>query len=454
MIAILGGGISGLAAAYELHKQNKEFILLEASDQLGGKIQSKQQGGFLLEMGPNTVLINNLEIKQLLDDLDLSNQVIQPDEEAVKNRFVTKDLRPQQIPNSLASAIQSPLFNFHTLFNLLKEPIRKKREINTEESLADFSRRRFGKQIFEDYITPFITGIYAGDPEKMSINHTLQILKEAEENHGSVIRGMIRILKARKHNSAYQDLPKQKIFTFKEGLKQLVDSIELVISESVKIQASVERIEYNESQNNYHIIYAHQNKSIALTADSVISTIPANQLADLCSEMDPKFSLELKKINYVPALVLHLTFPTSAIDFKQKAFGILGRKAEKIPFLGILFNSRFFSHTAPVGQELITVICGGYHRPDLINQNEKEIHREIDDSLQTIIGLKGRSKLLNIVRWPSGIPQYELGYGAIKKSIEDFQKTHKNFNIAGNYYGGISVSDCISNGMNIARKLI
>src|SRR5690606_1579590 len=191
MIAILGGGISGLAAAYELQKAGKDFILLEAENHLGGKIKSTSIEGFQLEMGPNTVLINNVELMSLLDELNLNEHIIKPDSEAVKNRFVIKKGKIEAIPNSLSSAFKSNLFGISTLYRIFSEPFRKANKSEKEESLADFSRRRFGKQIYRDFITPFVSGIYAGDPEKMSVNHTLSILKEAEEKHGSVLKGMM-----------------------------------------------------------------------------------------------------------------------------------------------------------------------------------------------------------------------------------------------------------------------
>jgi oxygen-dependent protoporphyrinogen oxidase len=143
----------------------------------------------------------------------------------------------------------------------------------------------------------------------------------------------------------------------------------------------------------------------------------------------------------------------SALKFKQKAFGLLSRKVEDVPFLGVLFNSRFFPHTAPEGKELLTVICGGYKQANILQQATDEIHHAIDNSLKTILGLSSSSQLIHAQKWPQGIPQYEIGYGSIKKTIEDFHNQQKNFYIAGNFFGGISVSDCISNARQTARKL-
>lgn len=451
MIAILGGGISGLAAAYELHKAGKDFVLLEADSHLGGKIKSQKIDGFQLEMGPNTVLINNGEIKNLIDELGLSEQIILPDEEAVKNRFVIKNGQIEQIPNSFKTAFQSNLFGLNTLYRILSEPFRETNNQSEDESLADFSRRRFGAQIYRDFITPFISGIYAGDPEKMSVNHTLSILKEAEEKHGSVLKGMVKIMKAKKQDPANQKLPKQKIFTFKNGLSVLIEAIENQIQDKVEYGANVHSIEKNEK--SYRIEYTQGKEKKQLKADRIISTLPAMHLANSIDKMNAELALQLKKINYVPALVLHLGVEKNALDFKQKAFGLLSRKEENAPFLGVLFNSRFFPHTAPAGKELLTIICGGYKQATILEQSTEEIHPKVDESLKALLGLRSATQLIHAQKWPEGIPQYEVGYATIKKAIEDFQNQEKNFYITGNFFGGISVSDCISNARQTARKL-
>lgn len=452
MIAILGGGISGITAAYELQKAGKNFILLEAENYLGGKIKSKSINGFHLEMGPNTVLINNTEIKSLIDELGLNKHIIKPDQEAVKSRFVIKNGKIEAIPNSLSSALKSKLFGLNTLYRIFSEPLRKVAKSEQEESLADFSRRRFGNQIYSDFITPFVSGIYAGDPEKMSVNHTLAILKEAEVKHGSVLKGMMKIMKAKKQDPNNQHLPKEKIFTFKSGLSFIIDSIGEKIQSNVELNAKIVDIEFD--GHKYKITYQQGKETKELEVEKVISTLPAKQLANGIEKINVELSLQLKKINYVPAVVLHLALEKSDITFKQKAFGLLSRKEEDVPFLGVLFNSRFFPHTAPEDKELFTIICGGYKQPTILNKSVEDIHTKVDQALRKLNVMNTNSRLLHAQKWPNGIPQYEVGYSEIKKSIEDFHLKLKNFYIAGNFFGGVSVSDCISNARKLARKLV
>lgn len=452
MIAVLGGGISGLTAAYQLKKQQIPFVLLEASDRLGGKVASFQEAGFTCESGPNTVLINNAEIKSLIEDLGLWDSLIFPDEIAIKSRFVLKNGKIEAIPNSFKTAIKSKLFSSKTLFSILKEPTVTAKNDGKEESLADFSRRRFGTQIFDDFITPFVTGIYAGDPEKMSIDYTLSILKEAELEHGSVVKGMMKKMKAKKLINDAAGLPKQKVFSFKNGLQDLIDALEKPLTNEVKTNTRVSTIKKINEQ--YSISYLENDLEKQITVDAIISSLPSFSLAKVAQLEAPELSNQLQHIHYTNAVVLHLGFSKKDVGFNSSAFGILSRKAEKVPFLGILFNSRFFPHTSDdPTKELITVICGGSRYPELIEKSDEEIKQEIIGSLTTVLDLKAKPTFTRITRWKNGIPQYELGYSEIDKELKEFEAKHPNFHLLGNYYKGISVSDCIKNAIHLTSKL-
>jgi len=452
MIAILGGGISGLTAAFELKKAGKEFFLLEATPAIGGKVQSSQQQGFTLEHGPNTVLINNPEIKKLIEELGLWEELIFPDEKASSNRFVLKNGKIEAFPSGLKKMLRSKLFGFETLSAVFKEIFNTSKSATEDESLAAFVERRLGKQILDDFITPFVTGIYAGDPYKMSAKYTMNMLMEAEEKYGSIVKGAFKIMKAKKLENEKNGLPKQKIFTFKNGLQQLISALHGQVEENVEQGAVCTKIEYTNKE--YTIHYEQNGVKKSATASHIVSALPAFALAELVHNFAFGLSSSLYKINYEPAMAVHLGFDSKNMAFPEKAFGILSRNAEKVPFLGVLFNSHFFPHTAPEGKDLITVICGGARYPEIVAKSDEEVLEEITSCLKELLGIKGSFELTNIVRWKRGIPQYEIGYRKIEAEIELFLGAHHNFKIASNFYKGISVSDCVKNGSLVAQSLI
>lgn len=451
MIAILGAGISGLSIAHQLKRDGKKFILIEASSHVGGKIQTLKIENCICELGPNTVLINNKETKTVLEELNLYESLIFPEENAIKKRFVHKNSRIEQIPNSFKSALKSKLIGFKTVYCLLKEMFISKKTTSEEESLSSFCRRRLGNQIFEDFIVPFITGIYAGDPEKISINHTLSILKEAESEYGSILKGMPKISKKIKEKNAKDGLPKQKVFSFSGGLGSLTKAFENELEQNLELNARVTAIE--QKSDLYQLSYSQNNKVKTIEVEKIISTLPATVLSDLIAAFSTDFSVALKQLNYVSAVSIHLMLAKNDLKFQEAAFGILSRRMENVPFLGILFNSRFFPHTCSDSEkELITVIAGGSRYPELIQKTELEIEAEITAAIQKVLGSKEKPKVLSIKKWNKGIPQYELGYDKFLETLNQFKTTQPNFYIAGNFTGGISVSDCIKNGVNLAKN--
>jgi len=451
MIAILGGGITALALGTELKKMGKSFVLIEAESKCGGKIKSDTINSYQIEHGPNTVLINNPEIDQFIDDLDLRTELIFADQEAVKNRMVLKGGKLEAIPSSLSSAWSSNLFKTSTLLSILKEPFIRSKKDDGEESLADFSRRRFGKQILSDFITPFISGIYAGDPEKMSVEHTLSILKEAEDLKGSVLLGAPKILKNRKANRADWEAPKNKIFSFKSGLGRMIEKASNQLEDHLQLNARIEKLEYDEKSKKYKISYRQDQELKQLEADQVVSCLPSLSLAKLLD--DEELTQRMNSVNYVPAVVTHFGIKKEQLLIKEKSFGLLSRKEENVPFLGVLFNSYFFPHQSSEDKFLITAISGGYRHPEMIHRSDDEIVEQLQSSLQELGIFKGEAEFSNIIRWDEAIPQYELGYSEILNAIEQFQLDQPTFHIAGNFYKGISVSDCVANGVKLASKL-
>ncbi|KAA3648559.1 MAG: protoporphyrinogen oxidase [Bacteroidetes bacterium] len=449
MIAILGGGISGLSIAYTLKKAGKKFILLEADNEVGGKIKSRKQKGYTFELGPNTVLINNPEIKSLLDELNLNQEIIQPDELAVKKRFILCNGKMEALPSSPGSLFSSKLIGLRSIFKVLGEPFKKPLDGKLEESLADFTRRRLGNEIYENFVYPFVTGIYAGDPEKMTMDYTLKILKEAEQNHGSIIKGMIKTIKAKKAENEASNIPKQKIFIFKDGLQRLPLRMAEEMSSEISYNSKV--LQIIKLGQGYQINYTKEGEECSVKVEKLISTLPVHHLTNLIT-WNSDLTNALNQIHYVPAIICHFGYQKNDITTPEKAFGILSRKVETAPFLGVLFNSKFFPHTAPADKELITVISGGYKQEDFANWTVSKIQTTVKQAINDLFQSKNEPEFEHFYQWNQGIPQYEMGHKKIVAAIEKFELEHNGFHILGNFRDGISVSDCIANGIKFANS--
>lgn len=446
MIVVLGGGISGLCTAYHLKKAGKQVLLLEKDTEAGGKIKSFCENDLVGELGPNTVLLNNLEFKELLDDLDLSSKMIFADKENASKRYILYKGKVEAMPLGPLQLIKSPLIGFRSLKKLAKE-FSSSESNNEKESLAELCRRHFGEEILENFIYPFVSGIYAGDPEKMDADHVLPILKKADRNYGSIIRG---VFKSKKKPDG--GLPKQKMFSFAKGLQTLPQALSDALGDSIVLGAEIQSIK--KQADNYVIDYTHDDETKQIKADTLISSLPLPSLSRIENNFLSSELEKLGKIPYVPVAVIHLAFDRQSLDFKQKAFGLLSRKEEKQAFLGILFNSRFFPHTSKEGVELMTVICGGALQPEISELTDEELLKRVLESVKTCLGSSSKPIFSKITRWNEGIPQYNLGYDESLQALNDLELKNKNLYFTGNYRNGVSVSDCVKNASLLAKKLI
>ena len=420
---ILGGGITGLSTAHFLSLKNKDFIVLEKNIRPGGNISSERKNDFLIENGPNTVLLNNASVITLIKAYGLWDKMSVPQETAENNRYVLLNNELQLLPRNAKEFFTSPLLKWKDKLRLLKEPFVKKHSANT--SAAEFVRHRFGEGILNQFVEPFMTGIYSGKPEYMSAKHTLRLLWDAEQEYGSVIKGMLK--KERK--------PKAKMFNFPNGLSQLTDAIAKELNTYIEYDCNINSIE--KIDEGYRIISDKKE----IFCQKIISTLPAYALNNYISDSHLKH--ELQKVEYVPIDVFHFGFNKKDIKNQSQGFGVLTKSSDKKHFLGILFNSRIFSHTAPKGKELFTVIVGGSKQRELCQLKAPELKSIILKELTDLMKCEGKAVFSNHYKYEKGIPQYDLNHQSLVDALENFEKNNPNFHILGNYFNGISVSDSI-----------
>ena len=431
---VLGAGISGLTLGYYLHKKSSDFLVFESNGSIGGNISTTISNGFICENGPNTVLMNNMGTKKLISDLQLENDVIYPNTNSNK-RFLIRNGKLIEIPQTLNQFFRSNFLSCRAKIRIIFEVFKKKTNSNT--SVYEFFRRRFGKEFHDRIIEPFLTGIYAGNTRNMSIKHVLKKIWEMEQNHGSIILGFIK-------KKSRNEIPKS--FNFKKGLRRLSDSIFQVIEKKIILNSKITSI--SKIGNSYEIII---NNKIKYRCDKLVSTISAYALSDII--YDNKLSQALKKISYCPIHVLHLGLEKEKIQEDISGFGVLTKPADKRNFLGIIFNSQIFPHVAPIGKDLVTVMIGGARQEELLSLDKEFLLDKVIKDVRELISYNGKIIMKHDFLWKRAIPQYQLNHEGIVSKIEDFQNKNKNFHITGNYYNGISVSDCIEKAYALSKIL-
>lgn len=433
---IIGSGITALARAWRLKQQGQDCVVLESSDKVGGAIQSFRDGSYLAEEGPNSIQVNSAEVDTFLKSVPgLAERELKASVEANK-RYIVRGGKPHAVPMGPLSAITTPLWSFAGKLRVLKEPFISPIEPETEESAADFVRRRLGNELYEYAINPLIGGIYAGNPEALSLRYAFPKLYALEQNHGGMIRGAIAKMRAAKKS----DTPKfdKRIISFKDGLHELPKILAEALGDSIHTGISLQSIQQQDSK------WAIEWNSSAHLFDEVVLTSPSHTLSKLPFSKSIQDSFKpLEQIDYPPVSVLSLSYKRSDIEHPLDGFGALVPECEGHSILGVLFPSSIFEGRAPEDEVLLTVFIGGERQPELAVADTEQVKKTAIAEVTQLLGISGQPTFCHHKHWPLAIPQYKLGYGEILKQIDSIESTYPGLQLRGNYRDGISLSYCI-----------
>ncbi|MDF7800204.1 protoporphyrinogen oxidase [Pontiellaceae bacterium B1224] len=437
-VAIIGAGITGLTAAFELKQQGIDCTVFEASERVGGCIKTVKEDGFLVECGPNSILDTHPNLGKLIARLGLEGNKL-PAKPAAQNRFIVRDGKPIALPASPGAFFSSKAFSTKAKLGLLKEPFIKSKS-NEQESLADFVVRRLGQEFLDYAINPFVSGVYAGDPAKLSTRYAFPKLYELEQEYGSLIKGAIKGSKARKKRAetASKDA---RMFTFDDGMEVLPNQLAAKLGDAIQLNTPVEGIQMLDEG-----VWMVNRQEFS----DVILALPTH----LMPELNTPFDLDLfAEIYYPPVASVSLGFGKNDFAHPLDGFGMLIPKIEKRFSLGALFPSSIFAERAPGGMTLLTVFVGGSQSPERALMNEDELLLKVLTDLRELLGLDAEPDFKHISIWPKAIPQYVVGYERFLNQMKDIETNYKGIHFAGHYRDGISVSNSILSGITIAETI-
>jgi oxygen-dependent protoporphyrinogen oxidase len=470
-VAIIGAGITGLTAGFYLQRKGIPVTVYEASGRVGGVIQSIRKDGYLAETGPNTILETSPKIAQLIRDAGLESRKLSPDPRA-EARYVVRYKRPIAMPGSPLGFFTTNLFSVKAKFAVLREPFVPPRRDGKEESIAEFVIRRLGNEFLDQAIDALVAGVYAGDPHKLSVTHAFPKLAQLEAKYGSLIKGQILGARERKRRGevAKDRAPK---FSFDEGLQVLTDTLRANLGDSVRLNTSVTRLiqtsvgwslDVRENGHETHVehsavIYAGTAFKLAeldietLSAES--ETSPSPPMEERAGERRPQ-SLRLNRfseIRYPPVASLVLGFRREDVAHPCQGFGMLIPKVEGFKILGTIFSSSLFSNRAPARHLTLTSYIGGERYPELVSLPHDKLVALACEDLRVLLGVKGKPTFEHSTFYPRAIPQYNVGYGKYRDLMTDIESKAPGFFLAGHYRDGVSLSDSIVSGCNIADRL-
>ncbi|MBT5926672.1 MAG: protoporphyrinogen oxidase [Verrucomicrobia bacterium] len=445
-IAILGGGITGLAAAYELGQLGHKATIFEASPRIGGVIETIRKDGFLAECGPNTLLETSPRIGKLISDLGLDSRKRYANPE-MKNRYIVRGGKPVAMPLSPGQFLTTKLFSLGTKLNLIKEPFIAPCPPDKEESLAQFVVRRLGQEFLDYAINPFVAGVYAGDPTKLSVQHAFPKLHALEQKYGSMIKGQFLGARERKKRGTVSK-DKAKMVSFDHGLQVLIDGLGQKIGGGIKTSSPVESVIKN--QNGWTV----QGVGVTEDFDAILPALPTYKMTDINFKDAEALDLSiLKDIIYPPVASVVMGFKREQIEHSLNGFGMLVPEVEKRHALGSIFTSSLFEGRAPDGHVTLTNYIGGMRSPEKALLPEKDIDALILEDLDTLIGVKGSPVFVNRRVYKHAIPQYVVGYGRYKQLFKQLENQHSGLFFAGHYRNGISLSDSLVAGLEVAERM-
>lgn len=444
-IAVLGGGITGLAAAHRLSSLGHGVVLLEASPRIGGAIRTEITDGWLVEAGPNSFQPAQAEVTDLITALGLDGETVAASPEA-KNRFLVRNGEVIAAPLSPPALFGSKLFSFGAKLRVLAEIFARRRQRPADVSVAEFVRDHFGSELLDYAVQPLIGGIYAGDPAQLSTQYAFPTLWEIERTHGSVIRGQIAAARARRKEGS-KPAP---LISFRRGLQTLPETLAARQSAgAIRVNARVDSL--TAQGKRWNVGWTEDGTPRNQTFDAVVSALPAAGLARLrLAGGTPLAGLDA--VPHPPVTSLFLGYRRAQVQHALDGFGVLVPAVEKRSMLGVLFSSTLFPGRAPEGHAALTVMVGGALHPELASMPASEILARVAPDLKDLLGVEGPPVFTRRNFWPHAIPQYNLGHGAHLEALAATERSHPGIFFAGQVRDGIALPACAQSGLRVAVR--
>jgi protoporphyrinogen/coproporphyrinogen III oxidase len=456
-IAIIGGGVSGLSAAFALEKLRRggaslEYVLFESSPRLGGVLVSERVDGCLIEAGADSFLTEKPWASDLCREVGLADQLIGSNDADRKTYILLKgklvsipDGLMFMVPTKIAPILSSPLFSWAAKLRMAREWFHPPRKPDADESVALFVERHYGPEMVERLADPLLSGVYGGEASQLCVSAVLPRFVEMEAAHGSLGRAML----AARKKAADAKGPATSLFTsLKNGMQQMVDAVVLQLqASSLQFDAQVQRLQ---QQNGGWIVSAGMASD---HFDGVIVAIPAHAAAELVQVTSADLCTELRGIPYTSSVTVSLGYEQSVRASLPPGFGFLVPRSEGKHMLAATFVHNKFPHRAPQDRALLRCFIGGARNQQDLEASEDQVLQMVCKELRQILGLTASPLFTRIFRWKDAMAQYNVGHLQRLQRIENLLQPLRGLALAGNGYRGIGVPDCIRSGNVAAQKV-
>jgi oxygen-dependent protoporphyrinogen oxidase len=435
-VVVIGAGISGLSCAHFLRRRGKRVIVLEKSGRAGGVIETRSEAGFLYEVGPNSTLDSKPGLDRLVGELGLGDRLHHASPRASK-RFILRGGTLHALPMAPPSLLATRLFTLRGKARIAGELFAGRRRGDEDESVADFVRRRFGREFLDYAIGPFVSGVYAGDPERLSLRSAFPPMHEFERDHGGVIKGALRTAKARRERNAERGKKgPAKLASFDDGMEVLTRALAEGLGESLRLQSGATAI-----------------RPVGVATDCVVVSSPTDVAARFVESLDATTAALLREIPYAPVASVFLGYAHADVRHPLDGFGFLVPEVEGRRILGTIFSSSLFDRRSPEGAVALTTFVGGMRHPELVGLDADELIEMVAAELRDIIGVSGEPVFSHVFRWEKAIPQYAIGHSRVTDAIDSLETQYSGLFFCTNYQRGVSVGDCVDHAAALAERV-
>ena len=458
---VIGGGITGLAACYRLQREAAQrdipldITLLEASERVGGVIQTEHRDGFLIEHGPDAFISTKPSAKALCEELGIADQLIGTNPK-VRRSFVTRNgmLHPvpegfyMMAPGSFKPFLKTPLFSWHGKLRMALDLVIPRRERDTDEAVAHFVRRRLGTEAFTRMAQPMIGGIYTSDAENLSLKATFPRFLEMEKTHGSIIKALRAQKKQAAQTSRDTSGPRYSLFlSFKSGMQTLINRLTEAVSNSIRLNAKVKQVQQTPDDNGWIVSL---DNGETLNSELLCIALPTPQTGELVQNVSKPLATKLYTIPYASSATVNLAFHRSDITHPLDGMGFVVPATENLSLIGCSFSSVKFESRAPTEHVLLRAFVG----EPTSKKSEAELIELCQADLTPLLGFKNPPQFAVVSKHSQAMAQYQVGHQEVVTDIERFAGGLRGFALAGNGYDGVGIPDCIRSGEAAALSLL
>ncbi len=444
-IAVIGAGISGLTAAHAVAALGHNVVVLDRRHAPGGRIHTERRDGFLVEHGPNSIHSPAPGAETLIEALGLGCERIERSEQ-VRQRYLVRDGRVRGLSLNPLGFFSSGFFSLRARLRFLAEPFIDPKA--DDESIADFVRRRFGRELLDYVFDPLVGGLYAGNAEALSVAAVFPQLKKMESEHGSIVRGVIA---ARRLGLNGKFDPRcRTLFSFVNGMGMLPEQLMRTLPGRIRFGTRVEAIE--PLRSGFRLKMRVGDHVSALTARCVVVALPAYAAAQALQPLSAEIGAALSAIEHPPLAVVALGFRVKDVAHPLDGLGVLTPTIENRKVLGILFSSTLFAGRAPNGHALLTAYVGGARQPELAQLPRRALERLVAEEARDLLGTRGEPVFSSVRYWQRGLPQPNLGHEQRLSGLRALEAAWPGIFVTGNYISGVSTAACIDSAHAAANR--